>query len=126
MKINGIGAGARTGIEKKKKTAKSSGFHTLLKSSLDKVDVFEKEGREQAGGKKKADIKNVRLIKDAAHMLNRAMEQIHKNGEPDPAVVESLQHLSHHLDQIGGRTTSGESQIADVLVAVEVQRLRNW
>jgi len=126
MKINGIRAGIPTEIKKKKETVKRSGFHTLLKSNLGAVGAHEKEGKEQGDEEQRADMENARLIKDATGMLDRAMEQIHENGAPDSAVVESLQRLSHHLEQLDSHTTSEEGRIADVLVTVEVQRLKNW
>ncbi len=126
MKINNIGAGTRAGIEKKKKAVKIGDFHTLLKSSLDKIGTHEEGGRKEGGGEKQGGREAVRLIRDATRMLDRAMEQIYENGEPDQAVVESLQILSRNLGQIDGYAAPEEKKIADVLVAVEAQRLRNW
>ena len=126
MKIDRIGTGTRTGIREKKAAVKGNVFHTLLKSSLGEIDVYEQEGREQADKEKQPNRETVKLIGDAAHMLDRAMEQIHENGEPDSAVVKSLQRLSHRLDQASKHIAPEERQIADVLVAVETQRLRYW
>lgn len=126
MKINGVGTGARVEIGKNEKTNKNSRFQTLLESNIDKIDSHEESDSGQSGEQQQPNREAAKLIEDAACMLDRAMDQIQATGQPNPEVVESLQRLSHSLNQTNKRATPDKNRIADVLVAVETQRLQNW
>jgi len=125
MKINGIGTGIHAGIGKTKKTNKTSGFQALLESNLDKIDAHEEERQEQSGEQRRPNREAIKLIKDAASMLDRAMQQIHDTGQPNQDLIQSLRSLSHNLDQRSRHDAAGD-KVADTIVAVETQRLQNW
>ncbi len=126
MKINGIGTRIHAGTGKAKKTDKNSRFQALLESNLDKIDAHDEEVQEQSGEQRRPNKEVVKLIKDAASMLDRAMQQIHETGQPNQDVVESLKHLRHSLEKTGNQSVPDGSEVADVLVAVETGRLQNW
>jgi len=122
MKINNIKRhGAKAGIVKKEHVQEGS-FQSLLSSKLETLLATRKADnihKPESDAPKAWD-----MIGDAARLLDAAMEQIQKNGFPDQEILHSLHELRARFHQ--GSDMDDNAREADVIIAVETNRLQEW
>jgi len=122
MKINNIKHhGVKAGIVKKKHVQPGS-FQSLLTNKLETLRTAQQANDINEPESDAPKVWN--MIGDAARLLDTAMDQIQRNGFPDQEVVHSLHELHARLHQ--GAGMDGKAKEADVIIAVETNRLQEW
>jgi len=64
------------------------------------------------------------LLGDATRLLDEAIEQIETDNAPREQTIESLHELRKKLNDLG--TSSGNVSTANIILAVEEERLKSW
>jgi len=121
MKIHSTGRRGLNVVSSKKKEIRQSGFQTLLLNRLENIRTAQNVNPAEQVVPKEAEAWSI--IEDAAHLLDKAMEQIHRGGHPDPDIVDSLQELRIQLNR---NSTNNQIEEANAIIAVEAGRLQAW
>jgi len=122
MKIHNVNHQEPKALRSKKKRAQAGSFQSLLKSRLETMQAVQKA--EDVRKSESDTPKAWELIESAAQLLDKAMEQIQKNGRPDTEVVNALQELHAQLHRDAG--LDGNAKEVDTIIAVETGRLQAW
>jgi len=122
MKIHNIKRLESKAVRSNGKRTRAGGFQSLLKSRLETIQSVQKakDLRNYESDTPKA----WELIESATQLLDKAMEQIQKNGCPDTEVVNALRELHAKLHRNAG--LDGNAKEADTIIAVETSRLQAW
>lgn len=122
MKINGIGQ-SRTNVSKTKRAkTPTASFQELLQTRLEEIhSPAETAEASLPRDESRADFDTIR---DAARLLDEALEQIRTNGQPSPEIAGSLNLLHEKLTQ--GGDCSDDIAEASAIISTETGRLQSW
>ncbi|ATX78561.1 hypothetical protein Ga0123461_0108 [Mariprofundus aestuarium] len=122
MKIHSTNPTRVNATKVKKSEVKGGSFQELLHTRLDGIQPKQENHHPGEGSKNSSS--TLDIIEDATLMLDQALEQIEKNGEPSEEVTHSLSLLRDRLKH--GAPDSESLRAADAIIAVETSRLQSW
>ena len=105
----------------KKKPVVGDGFRLLLQEHIEEISQTQATVDTTRGIP--CPPETWQVIEDAACLLDTAMEEILRQGAPEPETVRSLQGLRTRL---GRESRSGRGSEVDAIIATETSRLGEW